>query len=1011
MLFSSCSPAFAATEIRPPINFGGGVDHAHTPTDIADNRAVDAQNMIGNIFGSASKRNGSKRFIDQAISTNPIASLYRASLDQGTSTKKVLLMTTWDKIYISTSDASPVWRMLKTGLKTHNQHFSFANANGKIVMTGDALTDPVFVYDVIRDSFTGLFDIAGSTTQRIMYAKYVLAPNGYLVLGNILDIDQLSVGTTYYGSQVRYSLFQQISSFTASRFINIKTDNGESITGMTEKGGDTGNMINVYKPTSASSILYTVLNLNEAGGDITVSNVASGFGCISPRGLVNIGEYDVVPTRDGIILYNGGRKTRLNVLDELKPISLLIKSEYERTLQYSTYDKSVIGYYPKKQWLVYSFIDPFYSPSDKPNRVFIYDIQTGEWWPFKNWLAESFTTYDGNGDDGTLLYGDSSDGYVYYADLKAKNDDARKELSLFPMDLSLGWSSGTVDSTSFVEGSSSLKLYSTLVNQFHSSMTKMELIQFGEWNDKSIVKIDRDYLSFKLKIATAAYLSTVTVGFQYEATITSFTSFSSTVTLSSTALVDMAGSTNALASFAEIKIKLSSFTFPSSWNDPTIQDAPFSRALSIYGIRFDFTGTNVNTVNVDDVRIVQGTENVVESFYISKNFNLGVVNDKDFRQIILSRDKSSDSNFNIDVFTDYGYYANKKTIKSDIQKEIFVLGYKGTNGITRLRSSDFSVLNSSEFPDPNVIDYMNGTASPDYLFMFDKVANEVLVLDRKDLSVIVSSYGGLGTGPTNYNTVNQMALSGDKLFLCDNFNDRIQKLIFQSGQLLYSDTYGELGLGATNFFSPSGVTADLTHVWVADDGNFRLMKFSISTFGFISESRIETNTIGESTLQNDGDFLYLAYNKISNTPYYQDVILERRTKGDMALLNRVIVKPEGVVEFSTYTLAGDIALFGKYIYISFTKDLAGSDNGKYYVQKRLKDGFDLVDEFSTDNIQFSVIGDGNPYIPLTKSEKINLEAIPGTYIQLKYYDNAIDNTFTLHNYSFALDQKTYTETP
>jgi hypothetical protein len=987
------------------------VDHAHTATDITDNRAVDAQNMIGNVFGSASKRNGSERYISQAISTQPITGLYRASLDQGTTTKKVLLMTTWDRIYASTSDIAPVWKLLKRGLVTHNQHFSFANSAGKIVMTGDALTDPVFVYDVVRDSFTGLFDVGTSSFQSKLRAKYVLATNGYLVLGNVMDVkDELSGSTTYYGSQIRYSLFQQISSFTVARFINIKTDDGESITGMTEKGGEVGNSIVVYKPSSVSSILYTVLNLNESGGDITVSNVASGFGCISPRGLVNIGEFDVVPTRDGIILYDGGRKTRLNLLDESRPISTLIKLDYERTLKYSTYDRSLIGWYPKKQLLLYSFIDPYYSPSDKPNRIFVYDIQTGEWWPFKNWLADSFTTFDGNGDDGTLLYGDSSDGYVYKADLRTRNDDARKELSLFTMDSNVGWSSGTVDSVNLVEGSGSLKIYNTFANQFHSSMTKMSLIQFGEWNDKSPVFIDKDYLSFKLKLSSYAVLSTVTIGFQYEATITSFTNYQSLVTLSSDTLVTLAGSTGALSSFAEINVALSSFVLPSTWYDPAIQDAPFSRALTVYGIRFDFTGISSNTINVDDVRIVQGTDNIIESFYLSKNFNLGAVNDKDFRQIILSRDKSADSSFNVDIFTDYGYYANKKTIKSDIQKEIFILGFKGTNGITRLRSSDFSVMDSTQFPNPNILDYMNGTASKDYLFVFDKVANEVLVLDRSDLSIIVSRFGGLGNGATTFNTVNQMALSGDKLYLCDNFNDRIQKLVFQSGELLYSDTYGELGLGTTNFFSPSGVTADKTHVWVADDGNFRLMKFTISTFGYVSEKRIETNTIGESTLQNDGDFLYLAYNKISNTPYYQDVILERRTKGDMTLVNRTVIKPQDIVDYSTYTLAGDIALFGKYIYISFTKNLVGG-TGTYYVQKRLKDGFDLVDEFSTSGVQFSVIGDGKAYDPITKSEKINLEAISGVYVQLKYYDNSIDNTFTLHNYSFALDPKSYTETP
>ena len=274
------------------------------------------------------------------------------------------------------------------------------HTNGKIVMTGDALTDPPFVYDMIRDSMTGLFDLAVSSQQMNLRAKYVVAPNGYLVLGNVMDVKDFSLtgNTTYYGSRVQYSLFQQISSFTYSRFINIKTDDGESLTGLTEKGGTDGSAILAYKPSNISSIIYTVLNLQEAGGDISVSNVVQGFGCVSPRALVNAGSYDIVPTKDGIIFYDGGRKARLNLIDEVRPISGNIKPGYERLIKYGTYDKSVGVYYPKRQWYLFSFNDPLYSPSDRPNRVFVYDIQTGEWWPFKNWLADSFATYEGAGD-------------------------------------------------------------------------------------------------------------------------------------------------------------------------------------------------------------------------------------------------------------------------------------------------------------------------------------------------------------------------------------------------------------------------------------------------------------------------------------------------------------------------------------------------------------------------------------------------------------------------------------
>jgi hypothetical protein len=1011
---SVSSFAYSATTVTSPVNFGGGVDHVHAPTEIQDNRAVDCQNMVGDIFGSASKRNGSDRYINQAVSSHPITSVYRASIDLGTTTKKVILMTTWDRIYVSTGDLSPVWRLLKSGLKTWDQHFTFANVAGKIVMTGDALTDPVYKYDIVKDSFSGLFDVTVASNNMNLKAKYVLSTNGYLVFGNILDCTQeLTSGTTYYGSRVQYSLFQQISSFTASRFINIKADDGESISGMTATGGVDGSYITVYKPSSVSSILYKVLNLDEAGGDISVTNVANGFGCISPRALVNVGPYDIVPTKNGLVYFDGGQRKRLYPVDELKPISTLINTDYVRTVTYNTYDKASAVYYPKKQWYIFSSCDPLYTPADKPNRVFIYDIQTGEWWPQKNWLADSLATFSGTGDDGTLVYGDSNDGYVYKADLNIRNDDARKEISLFTMDKTDGWiPTPGIDTTTVIEGSGSLKMYMDANKNFVSSMTNISLIPFGEWYDGSQVNRNVDMLSFKLRISSLCVVSSFTIDLQYEATTSSFTSIHSSVTFSSNTLVDL-GMTNGvsnLGDWTEIKVNLSTFTFPSSWNDPAIQDNPFSRCLTIYGIRFLTTSVAVSTVSIDDIRIIQGTNNPINAFYISKQFNLGVMNLKDYRQLILSRDKGADSSFSIDVFMDYGQFAKKKDVKASIPKEIFVFGYKGNNGIYRLNGYDFSLINSTSIPSPNIIDYMNGEASENYVFAFDKVSNRLFMLDRNNLSVIVSSYGGLGSGTTNFNTVNQMAIHGDDLFVTDNFNDRIVKMTFKNKKLQFVNSYGELGTGTTNFFSPSGITADETHVWVTDDGNFRLMKFSISTFSYISEKRIDTNTIGESVLKVDGQYIYLAYNKVSNTPYYQDVVLERRTKGDMSLLNRTILRPKNVVDVSSYTLSGDFAILGKYIYIGFTIDLARVGTGKYYVQKRLKDTFELVDEYSTTGTQFSIVGDGKSYNPISESEKINLESQDSVWVQLKYYDSGLDNTFKLHNYSFAFDTKPYEET-
>ena len=688
----------------------------------------------------------------------------------------------------------------------------------------------------------------------------------------------------------------------------------------------------------------------------------------------------------------------------------MVDTDYQRTIENGTFDKSVGFYHAKNQWYLWSFNDPFFKPEGVPNRVFILDLRTFEWWPQKNWLASSFTDMD-----DTLLYGDSYDGYVHKADIKTEIDDSRKELPIDSFDSDFRWSfpnAVTIDSSTVVEGTASLKISAILANNWTSSMTKMGLTNFGEFPDGSSISRDRDLLSFKMKVSSLANLNSLIIDLQYGVTQQVFNTISSSVTLSSAALfsLGMATTTSFRSNWAEIKIAISSFILPPSWNDPIVQDAPFSRALTIYGLRFRLNAVASTTVNFDDLRIVQGTKSQSEVFYFTKQFNFGTPADKDIRQIVLSRVKSADSSFNIDVFTNYGQFANKITIPAEIPKELFVCGYKGSNGFARLKSTDFSVIDSTSMPNANVYDYMNIVAGRTRIVAFDKVLNRFLLLDRSDYSSIISSFGSLGGGATSYDTVNQMALAGvngDKLLLTDTFNHRIGMIDIINDQLLWSFTHGELGTGSTNFMSPSGITADAAHAWVLDDGNFRIVKLSVSSFGYISERQIDSNTIGEGVMRNDEKFIYTAYHRVTQTPYFQDVVLEKRTKGDMALVQRTILRPVGVVESSTYTLSGDFDLIGPYLFIGFTEDLATT--GTYYVQKLLKDGFDIVDEYSTTGAQFSIAADSFAWRPETKQEKIRLEAPDAAYIQLRYYDSAPENTFQLKNYSFAKEDKTYQE--
>ncbi len=78
----------------------------------------------------------------------------------------------------------------------------------------------------------------------------------------------------------------------------------------------------------------------------------------------------------------------------------------------------------------FSFQNPTRFPKGSNNHILVYDFRTGEWWPYCNWLADSFAIADVAGDTGQLFYGDSTDGYTHLADVTTRMDDSRNENSI-----------------------------------------------------------------------------------------------------------------------------------------------------------------------------------------------------------------------------------------------------------------------------------------------------------------------------------------------------------------------------------------------------------------------------------------------------------------------------------------------------------------------------------------------------------------------------------------------------
>ena len=990
-----------ATLPTNPVDFGGGVDYKNICSQIADNRACESLNMVNDRHGSAIPRRGFERFISQAISSQPITSLYKAYISTGTGTAKLVFAATGNKILVSTSDTNPFWVVITSNLAGHNQHFSWVTMNNKVIFTGDRLTDPIFQYDYITSSFTNLIPPDQSTSTQLMRAKYLHTSRNYLLIANVAYVDQsktvLTPGVTYYHSRLHYSLLAQPSSMTVSRYFDYRADDGEEINWVWENNG----RIEIGKQSSIHDLSFTILNLLSEGGDWVNTPIVQGFGLVASRGLASTGLYDIIPSKKGFILWDGSRRTRFNVTDEEKPISTLIEPLIDRLIKAGTYEKSHGIFYSKNQWYVWSYEDPEKFPKGRPNSVMIYDLLTGEWFPIGGMLAESFLVAEGSGDQGDFFYGDSMDGYVYKGFEDARFNDARKEIVLDTMDSTKSWTRGTTNYIDVIEGTGSVRISLSSTIQL-SSITRMGVFNVGEWHDKTRV-LRSDKISFKVYVTSIQNIGSIRLDLQVEDVENDFNNNFSSITISSGSLT--AGNT----AWSTIEVKLSSFTILENWISLSSEAVPFANSLTFWGIRFVSTGVGDATLSFDDLRIVQGTESPIKTERLTKQFDLGNPAEKDYRQVILTRSKPSNSSFSIDVIGDFGEVSNTLNVKAEVGNELFVCGFSSSNGITKINSVDFSEDVSTKSIRIESLDIKNAVSDGKNLYAGNSITHQLYKIDITSLTLFISTYGALGTGATNFDTIHQIDIDKKDdgfVYIVDNGNNRVK--VHRKKNLDFVRSYGELGTGATNVHNPTGITIDDKHAWVGDDGNNKIKKFTISTFGYVSEIPLDTNTIGETTLDNDETYLYDAYNKVSDVAlYYQDVVLERRLKSNGSLVNRIIVRPKDSVAVSTSGLRGDIALLGNYIFISFTDDV--TQNGTYYIQKRLKDDFSLVSEYKSKHQHFSVVGDGLGHLPSIKSDKIYLKVEQGRYIQLRYYSEGLDNDFKLFNQSFAYVQRDYEE--
>lgn len=1000
MIALSSAKLYGAPTLKVPVNFERSVDFSRDCKDIADNAACDSSNFIGDRNGSIRPRYGSKRVISQAISTQPFSALFSACISSSTEKAfNVTIGVSGDSIYISTDDVQTDWRVLYSGLRTRNQRFSFAVANNIILMTGYALTDPIFQYNVSQSSFAPLILVSASSSTAYIYAKYLLYESNQLFAANVREASSSTPSTTYK-DRIYYTPILQLSSFTISRYIETSVGDGEEITGLTSKRSATEGrvIIEAYKPSSVNEISYTDASPSGEGGDIRVTNIGKGFGHIAESPPENIGDWDVVFSKDGLLLFDGGRRSRINVEAERIVFSEKISPIIEKLIRRNTYKSAILKYNPKNKYIYFIFEDPDKFPKGVLNSVYVYDLLTTEWWPYDGLTIGSIALKkECNGREG-VIYGDGIDGYIREFENPINANDARKEMPLDNMDTTFGWSGAGISNTTMVEGTASLKL--TVLASSEASIGKIAVFNLSEWPDKSETT-SRDKLSFKIFPSSVGVLSSIRIDLLVNDSINFFDSSCSSVTLSSAAL------TQGTSQWSTIEIAFSSFPIRADWVDISSPSFPFANNMTRFGLRFVATTGGGGTVNlyIDDLRFVGESEAPINPSRLSKRFNFNSLADKNILQLILNRTKSRDTGYKIDTFSGFGKFENTISQSRDIGTEIFVCGYNGSTGVSKLSSIDFTEIDSTKTLDRSAFNFNVGAYDGKNLFLADQQNDRLVkILVSSSMKVFSSTFGTVGSGTTNFNFIQDIKIEKPDeglIYLIDHTNNR-QK-IHKKSNLTFVKQHGQLGSGSTSYHAPTSIDFTDKEISVGNDGNQKIT-VSDKDSKFLREKKIDINTVGDISIAMDEENLYAAYTKGSEvSSLFYDVILEKRNKGTLEVLNRRVLRPEGVVANSTYTLRGQIALKSNFVFVPFSDDYSFS--GGNYIQKFLKDDLQLVSQHRTNGRNFSVIGDGLIRESWTANDKLNLKMLPDPYIQIRIYQEGdLDSVFKLNSMTFYSEE-------
>jgi len=205
----------------------GGLNSRSSPLNLRDNESPDCANVYFDTDGAILKRNGSVMVSDEHISSvYSTHTIYNMNEHTVTGLQQ-FLKSDGDDFLVATvghgickmDDLDGIWEHISGYYLTPGILTDFEVYLDNIIGTNG--TDRPWKWDGTT-SYTEYLDVPSLLTT----AKYVKLFKDYLFLANV------TVDSTLYASRLYFSNIGSISTWTSTHFININTNDGQSITGL-----------------------------------------------------------------------------------------------------------------------------------------------------------------------------------------------------------------------------------------------------------------------------------------------------------------------------------------------------------------------------------------------------------------------------------------------------------------------------------------------------------------------------------------------------------------------------------------------------------------------------------------------------------------------------------------------------------------------------------------------------------------------------------------------------------